>query len=146
MIEKVTAANVHATAEKLLDWPVASLGEHDYLVIYASEEIKRLNDQVTSLQGANNREVERHSKTGVWDNTKEEALQEIITEYQKATIKFPRFNSAHEGFAVMWKEVDELWQEVKRNKATRSRPAMFIEAQQVAAMALRFMVECCGER
>ncbi|MFX1265117.1 MAG: hypothetical protein ACFFH0_07035, partial [Promethearchaeota archaeon] len=39
--------------------------------------------------------------------------------------------SAHEGWAVLKEEVDELWDEVKRKPAARSRAAMRIEAKQI---------------
>ena len=51
--------------------------------------------------------------------------------------KFKPFNSSHEGFAVLKEEVDELWEEIKRNNIEGARR----EAIQVAAMALRFIAE-----
>lgn len=50
------------------------------------------------------------------------------------------FNSAHEGFAVLVEEVDELWNEVKKRE--HDPVAMRKEAIQVAAMAIRFALEC----
>lgn len=35
-------------------------------------------------------------------------------ELDKARTKFPSFNSAHEGYAVLLEETDELWQEIKQ--------------------------------
>lgn len=51
------------------------------------------------------------------------------------------FNSAHEGFAVLKEEVDELWDEVRTRD--RDMQAMREEAIQVAAMALRFIEDVC---
>jgi len=62
------------------------------------------------------------------------AVQEVAW----ATDKFPEFNSAHEGYAVILEELDELWTEVKGNSPS-SR--LYEEAVQVAAMAIRFMTE-----
>lgn len=59
--------------------------------------------------------------------------------------KFGRFNSAHEGFAVMQEEFDELWAHVKMKQKCRDLEAMRKEAIQVAAMALRIADECCDE-
>lgn len=59
--------------------------------------------------------------------------------------KWGAFNSAHEGFAVMKEEVDELWDHVKVNQKRRDLEAMRKEAIQVAAMALRFAAEVCDE-
>lgn len=56
------------------------------------------------------------------------------------------FNSAHEGYAVLAEEVDELWDQVKVNQKRRDLALMRKEAIQVAAMALRFAAEVCDER
>jgi hypothetical protein len=50
-------------------------------------------------------------------------------------------NSAHEGFAVLAEEVDELWDHVKVKQGKRDVPEMVYEAVQVAAMALRFIID-----
>lgn len=52
-------------------------------------------------------------------------------------------NSAHEGYAVLAEEVDELWDHVKVKQGKRDIPEMTYEAVQVAAMALRFIVDVC---
>lgn len=65
----------------------------------------------------------------------------IVGELVQAMAKFPKFNSPHEGWAVLREEVDELWDEVKTKGATQYRMAM--EAIQVAAMAMRFVHDCC---
>ena len=49
----------------------------------------------------------------------------------------------HEGYAVILEELDELWEEVKSQHPDRQR--MRAEAAQVAATALRFMVDVCPE-
>jgi NTP pyrophosphatase (non-canonical NTP hydrolase) len=51
--------------------------------------------------------------------------------------------SAHEGYAVLLEEVDELWDEVKMNSRQRSIKKMREEAIQVAAMAMRFVHDVC---
>lgn len=73
------------------------------------------------------------------------AITDLRREYLEARQRFGDFNSAHEGWAVIKEEMDELWTEVKDNKRPdyERKPAMRKEAQQVAAMALAFMVECC---
>ena len=68
-----------------------------------------------------------------------EALAEIQNEYQKAVKKFPKFNSKHEGYAVLKEEVDELWDNVKGNVAENLTKE---EAIQVGAMAMRFLTDC----
>jgi NTP pyrophosphatase (non-canonical NTP hydrolase) len=67
----------------------------------------------------------------------------IFAEYRRATDNYGKFSSAHEGYAVLLEEVDELWDEVKKNPKSRDPHKMAAEARQVAAMALRFLVDCC---
>jgi hypothetical protein len=68
-----------------------------------------------------------------------EVIERVIGELRRAREKFPaRFNSPHEGFGVLREEVDELWEGVRNLENTDPRA----EAIQVAAMAIRFVVEC----
>lgn len=71
------------------------------------------------------------------------ALHDANAELVRARSKFSRFNSAHEGYAVLLEEVDELWELVRLKKENRARAAMRTEAIQVAAMALRFAADVC---
>ena len=66
-----------------------------------------------------------------------------VAEYNEAVDNYPKFNSPHEGFAILKEEIDELWQEVKTNGSFNNHVRMTEEAKQVAAMALRFMTDCC---
>jgi hypothetical protein len=72
----------------------------------------------------------------------ETALHLVLDEFEKARRKFPAFNSGHEGWAVLREEVDELWDEVKKREPDPDK--LRHEAIQVAAMALRFVVEVTG--
>lgn len=74
-----------------------------------------------------------------------EAVLDSVAEVKKASTNWPPFNSAHEGFAILKEEVDELWDHVKTNQKKRDLVKMRNEAIQVAAMALRFATECCDE-
>lgn len=69
----------------------------------------------------------------------------VLEEYFKATKRFGSFKSAHEGYAVLLEEVDELWEEVKKKKGKRKTKKMLEEAIQIAAMAIRFAHDICGE-
>ncbi len=69
------------------------------------------------------------------------AGQEVMGELSKATENHAPMHSAHEGWAVIREEVDELWEEVK--KRHQDIPSMRKEAIQVAAMAIRFVVDVC---
>ena len=70
-----------------------------------------------------------------------DALTDVLEEVIRARQVFPPFNSAHEGYAVLLEEVEELWEEVRAKRETRSTKALRDEARQVAAMAICFMAE-----
>jgi len=67
-------------------------------------------------------------------------LDEVYEEFDRSYHKFPDFNSAHEGYAVIKEELDELWHEVKHNKDPEAYNRMRAEAIQVAAMAVKFLM------
>ncbi len=75
----------------------------------------------------------------------ERAVQMVTGEYLKAINNFPTWNSAHEGYAIILEELDELWRIVKQKQKDRDLDHMKEEASQVAAMAIRFMVDICNE-
>ncbi len=70
-------------------------------------------------------------------------LEDVKDEVSRAVSKFPPFNSAHEGWAVLFEEVDELWEEVRAKQGERHLDDMRTEAIQVAAMAVRFAMDIC---
>lgn len=64
----------------------------------------------------------------------------IRTELRNARVEHPQpFNSAHEGYAVLLEEVEELWLEVMKKKADRDLGKMRNECIQIAAMAIKFL-------
>lgn len=69
------------------------------------------------------------------------ALAKVRAEVLSAIERYPAFNSAHEGYAVLREEVDELWDDVKRNWPQGAVE----EAVQVAAMGVRFVMDIKGE-
>lgn len=69
------------------------------------------------------------------------ALGLVRSELMIATKKFDNFNSAHEGYAVILEELDELWEEVKCKQDGRSQAALLEESTQVATMGARFMID-----
>jgi hypothetical protein len=79
-------------------------------------------------------------------NTQVAAVLKLVgDELLAAVTMHGPMKSAHEGYAVLLEEVDELWDEVKKNDRTRCKRKMFAEAKQVAAMGLRFMLDVCGD-
>jgi hypothetical protein len=72
---------------------------------------------------------------------------DIEAEVSRAEARFPSFNSAHEGFAILLEEVDELKAHVWMKQGMRLTHEMRREAVQVAAMAVRFIQDICdGDR
>lgn len=76
-----------------------------------------------------------------------QALKNVSTEFIRAKSKHVRyFASTHEGQGVLEEEVLELrdemyWGEKKWNNEELHKQAIYTEAKQVAAMAIRIMVE-----
>ena len=66
---------------------------------------------------------------------------EAAGELVRACVKHKPMHGAHEGYAVILEELDELWDEVKAQ--TPDKTKMRKEALQVAAMALRFVWDIC---
>jgi NTP pyrophosphatase (non-canonical NTP hydrolase) len=78
--------------------------------------------------------------------THEEKTKQILNliqnEVSRAKSMFPgNFVNQHEGYAVLLEEVDELWDEIKKNQKNYDLLAQKKEAIQVAAMAVRICVE-----
>ena len=72
------------------------------------------------------------------------AIGQVIVELQSAREKFSPMHSAHEGYAVLLEEMDELWIEVRTQNPSIDR--MRKEAVQVAAMAIRFIEDICNAK
>jgi hypothetical protein len=68
-------------------------------------------------------------------------LSTVAAELERARAKYAPFNSAHEGWAIILEEVDELWDEVRKRQGERDLALMQREAVQIAAMALRFALD-----
>ena len=71
----------------------------------------------------------------------EEALRAVRAELARAQLMYQAFHSAHQGYAVILEEMDELWSEVRANQRDVGRIQK--EVRQVAAMALRFLLDLC---
>lgn len=61
----------------------------------------------------------------------------VRDELDRATAIHSPMSSAHEGYAVILEELDEAWQEIKRNDTAAAKQEMV----QVAAMAIRFLID-----
>lgn len=72
-----------------------------------------------------------------------ELIQALDEEFERATATNGSFHSAHEGYAVLLEEVDELKEWVWKKDRDRNPIQMKKEAIQVAAMAIRFITDVC---
>jgi hypothetical protein len=61
----------------------------------------------------------------------------ICAEVRRAREKFPEWGSAHHGYAVILEELDELWDAIRAHRPDQA----YREAEQVAAMAMRFILD-----
>lgn len=65
------------------------------------------------------------------------AVEDVLTELERASAKFGPFLSALEGQAIIAEEFDEFTEAVRHEGADRARA----EAIQLAAMAIRFLID-----
>lgn len=69
------------------------------------------------------------------------ASDRFALELVQARKKFPALASAHEGYAVIKEEFDELWDIIKQKQTERDYAAMRKETIQLGAMVLGFLME-----
>lgn len=69
--------------------------------------------------------------------------QEVAAELAQAREDHAPMNSAHEGWAVLLEEVEEVWEEVRKKRKKRSKKKLRAELIQVASTAQR-MIEDLG--
>lgn len=74
------------------------------------------------------------------ENRVPDMVNDVLNEITKATATYGTFNSMHEGYAVLKEEVEEAWIEIKANNQKKA----LAEMKQVAAMALKFLIEFDG--
>lgn len=75
----------------------------------------------------------------------DEVVDRVKNELLNAQKNFPAMRSPHEGFAIMMEEFDELKEHVWMHQKKRDLQAMKKEAIQVAAMAMRFILDVTDE-
>lgn len=73
-----------------------------------------------------------------WD----QALELVKKEYERAAETHPQLHSPHEGLAVIEDQFEDLKKQVFLPRYKRNPTEMQKEAIQVAAMAIRFIIDC----
>lgn len=81
----------------------------------------------------------------IFDAIDKKIALEIDAELLRTTRINGHFHSAHEGFAVIFEEVYELWKEIIKKQTERDRVLMRKEAIQIAAMSVRFIQDLLEE-
>ena len=115
--------------------------------------IQDLEQQVRDLQRANNREI--HRRRGAeyiagfrFPDTDDartvaaaHAMKRVWDQLVACTEEHPPFASAHEAWGVIDEEWIELKDEIRKQEAVRSRPAIVCEAIDLAVPAIRLAAE-----
>ena len=70
-----------------------------------------------------------------------EAFKRVMIELGQATNQYGKFKSEHEGLAIIEEEFLELRREVFRKHQDRQIYSPATEATQLAAMAIRFLID-----
>jgi len=103
--------------------------------IILTYKYKTKNNKMDKVQQADEQAIAYQQQLHV-------ALQEIEAEVMRAKKLFPtNFHNQHEAYAVILEEVDELWDEIKKNQKKYDLAAQRKEATQAAAMLVRLLVE-----
>lgn len=78
------------------------------------------------------------------ETTIEDRIAEgMIAECKRARSIYPPFHNAHEGYAVLLEEVEELWEAVRLKQSDPEREKRILEeTNQIGAMAIRIMIDC----
>lgn len=70
-------------------------------------------------------------------------LNDIDHEVDRAVAKHGHYNSPHEAYGVLLEEVDEFFDEVRKQKADVSKENMRKELTQIAAVCVRAIHDLC---
>ena len=117
-------------------------------------EIESLNIRNAELELAEVAARNKCTQLEVENHTLKKDKQEILkwytalqgdvlfaSELQYARCKFPAMASAHEGYAVILEELDEVWEIIKQKRSERDYVALRKETIQLGAMVLGFLIE-----
>jgi NTP pyrophosphatase (non-canonical NTP hydrolase) len=76
------------------------------------------------------------------------ASRKISDTYYDKAAKYEDYSTPHHGWAIIKEELDELWDEIRKRPAgpgCRSKVKMADECADIAAAALKFMVNLCED-
>jgi hypothetical protein len=73
------------------------------------------------------------------------AIRLIIPEYNQIIFKNPPLHNVYEGWAMLEQGLEQLWNEVKKDKNIRSVELMRKESILIGVTAMRFIIDLCME-
>ena len=73
----------------------------------------------------------------------DDAFKLIEDEFLRANDLYSNLHSNHEAYAVIKEEMDELWDEIKKNKDTMGNKKIIKELIQIGAMVVRYLDNLC---
>lgn len=113
-------------------WIVGKIQDHVAKPL-TEDEVKEICNRLNNFADVKSKSA---TKTCYAENG-EQALKMIYDEYLKSCNKhIAAFRSTHEGYAVIKEELEELWDEVKKDDYDNC----YKETVQVGAMALKFLL------
>lgn len=84
-----------------------------------------------------------HAGDGVMDDDKlHDILERVEIAVRKAIAKHAPMHGPHEGHSVIREETEELWDHVKADTGRTAEARK--EAEQIAAMAVRYIYDVCA--
>ena len=95
------------------------------------------------MKGQSETEDQLNGNGRLLTSKEESVINEVVREFHGAMETYPAMTSPHEGWAIIQEEMDELWEIVRLKPTLRDRNKMREEARQIAAMAIRYMVDLC---
>lgn len=72
-------------------------------------------------------------------------LDDLLDEASRGIELHGAYNSAHEAYAIILEELEELWEEVMKKSSKRSKIKLYSEAIQVASTAYRYSQQLAAE-
>jgi len=141
-----TTAGLWAIALHILGTMVTLAAVHDWRYLSATAIGAFVGTFLGTERKTNDNVIKFYSTTiGALDRKYQDMIVLVANELHRARVElgFGPMHSAHEGFAIMAEEFDELKAHVWMKQSKRDLVAMREEAIQVAAMALAFAAECC---
>jgi hypothetical protein len=99
-----------------------------------------------SLTDQEKKDLDDHLFEDKQHREEQRLANEVLAELRRARSLYPAQASAHEGYAVLLEEMDELWDAIKLRQSHPGRNlAIRDEAIQVAAMAMRLIIDTCTD-